>query len=285
MCIIMLALPETIVPDSHLLNSFSSNSDGCGFAYINTDYLGRRRLKIEKSMSFESFLKKYHRAVKNNPYSPFMIHFRYATHGTVDTFNCHPFKVNHNLAMVHNGIITGVGTDTKKSDTQLFNDKILKHLPKDFYKHEAYTLLLEKFLVGSKMVTLDINGDYKIYNESVGHWKDGVWYSNNSYVSFYQPVKINRSLAVVKAKPYTTTYDSAKDLYLCDGCNTFFDNWECNYYKTFDKGELLCYCRTCKGAALGSGKVTATMGISKYRYDIEVDQEDYYAGQRAGGYC
>lgn len=264
MCIAIFASPHTKVPEEHLLESYKSNKDGCGFAYVSTDYTGHKKIKIYKTMDYDKFLKNYNRAFKNNPESPFLIHFRIATHGTVDTFNCHPFKVNKNLAFIHNGIISGVGTDAKKSDTQMFNDVILKNLPKDFYKYEHYKLLIEKFIVGSKIIMLDVDGNYQIYNESSGHWLNDVWYSNSSYKSFkYTPTVHKGGKKFVNNQQY-------QDFYLCDGCNYMHNPNKVNFYKTWT-GELKCYCDQCKVAALMNGDVSQGMGISKWKYDMDSD--------------
>lgn len=282
MCIAILAKAGVKVSDEELLASYKSNKDGCGFAYISMDYVGHRKIKIVKTMDYEIFLRKYKRAQANNPESPFLIHFRIATHGTVNKFNCHPFKVNKDVVMMHNGIISGIPTDVKRSDTQVFNDLILKALPKDFYKYEAYEYLIEKFIGASKMVVLDINGNFTIYNEKSGHWKDGVWYSNYSYKDWGKPLVVKGGYKRnTPAVTYVNPGRKASNFYLCDKCNDFFAQWACNFYKTTD-GELKCYCMECKRSVVADGSIKDVMGISQYRYDIEMDMENYY--DMCGGY-
>lgn len=274
MCIAIFAKPGVKVSDEELFTSYKANKDGCGFAYISTDYLGYKKIKIVKTMSYEVFLRKYHRAQANNPESPFVIHFRIATHGTVDTFNCHPFKINKNTVMMHNGIIPGLPIDGKRSDTQMFNDLILKDLPKDFYKFYSYELLIEKFIGASKLVVMDIEGNFTIYNEKAGHWKDDVWYSNTSYKSYVSYASkpgrvVTRQISYIKPK-------QQHDYYMCDKCKDYFASWACHFYKTFAEGFVKCFCTECNKEVKAKGIVTETMGISKYRYDVEMDMEDYY---------
>lgn len=265
MCIAICTSPNTSLTEDQLLNCHTSNKDGCGFAYISTDYSGVRRLKTYKTMDFQKFKKQYYRAVKNNPESPMLVHFRIATHGTVDKFNCHPFKVNKRMVMIHNGIINGMGVDKNKSDTQLFNDKILKTLPKGWENSEGISLLIEKFIIGSKMLTLDIDGTVRIYNESAGHWKDGIWFSNNSYVKpSYNVVNFKNG------KVYPQTY-YIKETY-CDGCTKSFNSYLLNYYKT-PMGELLAYCKDCSSTAINSGEVRKKDGISRWFYEQELKDE------------
>lgn len=231
-------------------------------------------------MDFDVFMRKYKRALKNNLESPFLIHFRIATHGTVDTFNCHPFFINKNLTFIHNGIISGIGTDKLMSDTQLFNEKILKKLPKDFYKKEEYKLLIEKFIVGSKLITLDINGDVAIFNESSGHWKDGVWFSNNSYSYAKTVYYMQKWPSSDKWYPPEKKKETTLEFYYCDGCNLRHNATDCFYFSV--QGEARVYCKACKETAIANDFVALKDTISKHRYEIELANEDYFTGRYCG---
>lgn len=265
MCIAICVAPGKKLTKAQMINCHASNKDGCGFAYISTDILGHSKIKMYKTMDFNKFLHQYERAVKNNPESPFIVHFRIATHGTVDKFNCHPFKVNKRMAMIHNGIIAGVGVDPKKSDTQLFNEKVLKKLPKGWEKNEAIGALIEKFIVGSKVLILNIDGTVNIYNESLGHWKDGIWFSNYSYVS--SPVVTVYSQNFQRGNYYKAP--KIKDL-PCDGCSKMENPWRLDFYETMG-GDLLAYCPTCNRKALALGEVKKSEGISRWIYEEKVN--------------
>lgn len=179
MCIAIYKPADKTISKEILKECRDSNKDGCGFAYINTDYQGKKKIVVYKSMDFDSFYHKYERATRLNPESPFIIHFRIATHGTVDKFNCHPFMIDHNTVFIHNGIISGVTKDAKRSDTQMFNEEFLRHVdPKVLTTDGPIKKLIEKFVVGSKLVIMNVEGDVQIYHESTGNWQDGVWYSN-----------------------------------------------------------------------------------------------------------
>ena len=182
MCIAIVKMPgENDISKQVLENCAENNPDGCGFAYINTDYHGVSRLKTWKGMDFNDFYHQYNRAKNISPESPFLIHFRIKTHGDIDTDNCHPFNIDNDKVFIHNGIITGVGTDVHKSDTQLFNEKILKGLPDDWFYNESIKTLIEDFIGFSKLAVLTIDGDVDIFNEEKGTWIGGNWFSNTSY--------------------------------------------------------------------------------------------------------
>lgn len=132
--------------------------------------------------TLESFMKAFgpymeHKAV---------IHFRMATHGELDADNCHPFMVNDNLGFVHNGQIHNVKEwDKTKSDTWHFNESILKPLHRSFgvdiVKHRTVRHLIERYINRNKLVFMDNLGDVTIYNEELGIWDAGCWFSNDTY--------------------------------------------------------------------------------------------------------
>lgn len=275
MCIAILAPAGIIVSDDKLRNSYENNSDGMGFAYISTDYVEVKRLKIVKTMDYDTFLRKYKRAVLNNPESPFLIHFRIATHGTVDKFNCHPFKINKRMAFIHNGVISGIGVDKVKSDTQVFNDNFLKTLPKGWETNKACKILIEKFIFNSKIVTLNIDGTTEIYNESSGHWKDGCWFSNNSY----SYTRGSYAVTIVKGnKKYYP--QKVAESYYCDDCGCKLTEFTSNFFMR--KGIPVCLCQSCKTTAIFEKRIKIQDGVSKYRYlkELEEAQNFYsYTGQ------
>lgn len=183
MCIAIAKPIGKIISDSILKTCFDNNNDGAGFACYNTD----GSLFVYKTMSYTDFITKFHEMdelVRDT--SPFIIHFRIRTHGTTDTFNCHPFIIDNQTAFIHNGIIRGMPDcpDKKRNDTQMFNDSILKYLPKKWWKNKAIEYLITEAIGASKLCLLNTkDSDIWIINESKGEWADGIWYSNSSYKS------------------------------------------------------------------------------------------------------
>lgn len=241
MCIAIYKAPEKVISKETLKECFDSNKDGCGFAYINTDYLGVKRIKVYKSMSFNSFYHKYERAVRLNPESPFLIHFRIATHGTVDKFNCHPFFINHNTVFIHNGIISGVTKDKEKSDTQMFNEEFLQHIDATLLtKDGPVKRLIEKFVVGSKLVIMNVEGDVQIYNESSGNWQDGCWYSNFSW----RPVQSYTGGGFSQYRRHLSDTSYVK----CEGCGTWH---QVSNMRAFRSGiDVDAFCKGCSNKVL-----------------------------------
>jgi len=177
MCLLITQTNNKAISENRLRNADENNPHGMGFTYSNGT-----KLIIEKFRHFNKFHARYIKALKTyGKTSHFLIHFRYSTHGTSDgVFNVHPFKVNSRLVFAHNGVIS-VKDDVKRSDTRVFNDTILKQLPKNFLSNKATRELLGNFVSGSKLAFLNVDGESTIINESAGHWDKGVWFSNDTY--------------------------------------------------------------------------------------------------------
>jgi len=178
MCIAIYKPAGKHVSKKTLKQCWRENPDGGGFMYANKGVI-----QITKEISsFKAWYAKYRKAVEMHPDKNFVIHFRIATSGKVDLRNCHPFRVNDNLAFCHNGIINiKMPEKSKISDTLTFRNKILRMLPEKWYKYEAILKLIKGFIVSSKLVFLKSTGEVFIINEEKGVWDKEIWYSNTGY--------------------------------------------------------------------------------------------------------
>ena len=126
MCIALVKKAGAVIENSVLVNCFENNSDGCGMAWIDTD----RTIQVYKTLDYNEFIAEYNKVISTTcNESDMLIHFRIKTHGKVDVANCHPFVINDDAVFIHNGTISGLPTDPDKSDTWMFNETILQHLP------------------------------------------------------------------------------------------------------------------------------------------------------------
>jgi hypothetical protein len=189
MCIAILTTPGTYITKTQFQNSWENNYNGAGFMY-NDD---NNKLHVVKEMlNWETLYKKYEKAREKYPNATFGLHFRISNRGVINRENCHPFKVNNELAFIHNGTVMNVDSHHAKSDTNIFNREILRKLPQidvDYLDNPAVKQILEEFIGRSKMVFLDNYGNFSILNEFEhgGYWENGIWYSNDSHeqVSLY----------------------------------------------------------------------------------------------------
>ena len=177
MCIIVAIPQGKQVTKQTLKRCWDNNPHGGGFMYSDG-----KKVIVEKEMS--SF-KRYCKALMNaraNFDTSFVLHFRISTHGKINETNCHPFLANKNLGFANNGIIYAAPTSDNFSDTYMFNEAILKHLPTNFLTNNAYVSLIAQYIgSGSKLAFLNTKGEITIINEKAGVWDNGVWYSNTGY--------------------------------------------------------------------------------------------------------
>lgn len=161
-----------------LKTCWKNNQDSMGFMYAENGHIETyRTLK-----RFSKFVKQYRRVREKGV--DMVLHFRIGTHGDDTIDNCHPFKVNKHLYFVHNGIIdaTTPGPKDSRSDTRIFNDRILKKLPNNWLEKECFVELVAEYIGYSKLVFMDSEGDVSLINPELGEWdKQGIWYSNDSY--------------------------------------------------------------------------------------------------------
>lgn len=181
MCIAIANTKGNPLTDEQLTACWENNPDGAGIMYKEGGML-----KVYKQQgSLPRFKKKYYQVVE---LSNCLVHFRVKSAGVISMSNIHPFMVNGGLGFIHNGTIFKMPKDDNLSDTQIFNQAILKNLPKDFINNQAVLELIEDYCGNSKLVFMDEDEQFTIINEDRGKWSNGNWYSNDSYKrvnSFY----------------------------------------------------------------------------------------------------
>lgn len=193
MCVAILKPYDKSVTREDMEKCFRTNPHGAGFMYPKDG----RVVVVKGLFDFESFWKAYTKheegPAKNIAMS---IHFRIATSGMKDKLNCHPHVIAQDAAFIHNGVMseyafTGKGKD-HKSDTVHFMESILRPLYEKFGaqflgKADLFHMIAKYIGTYNKMVFMDPK-HYWIMNEKMGDWIGGVWYSNTSWRTTYQPV-------------------------------------------------------------------------------------------------
>jgi hypothetical protein len=181
MCIAILNTPNVTFPKDLISNCWDNNGDGAGLIYTNAGTL----YTFKELHSVDKFYTHYADVRKRFPKSKIVLHFRISTSGGVNVDNCHPFNVHKDLAFVHNGIISDLnGIDPKKSDTNLFNERILQKLPVSFEHNEAIIKLVEEYIGSSKLIFLNAKNEAVIVNEDLGQEDSkypNCWFSNSTY--------------------------------------------------------------------------------------------------------
>lgn len=171
MCLIIASEIGEVPTTEILHNAYQNNKDGWGVVRA----IGNGVLDVQKGFDETAF----QHAMEACKGVPYVAHLRWATHGKVNTDNCHPFKVNRNLWMAHNGVIPIQIRDKSRSDTWHFVEDIIKPAIKQGYDILPYVATLEEIVGRSnKLAFLDVAGRVTLVNEKAGDWQAGIWYSN-----------------------------------------------------------------------------------------------------------
>lgn len=162
-------------------NAFAHNSDGFGIMTVQDG-----RIVQAKTMGGLAAIWNLFKSFDGHDR---IVHFRFATSGTKNLANCHPFSVlkkdegaPFDLAMVHNGVISNF-TEVKSqhSDTANFVSQFLTPLlsfAPDAIFDDLGKKAVANIIDGGRLIFLAGDGRVSIINEDSGSWKDGIWYSN-----------------------------------------------------------------------------------------------------------
>ena len=179
MCVIIHQPKGAYLTKDRALRLWTYNSDGGGYAFIDDDNI----IQSDKSMEFETFWSSFERARSDFPQRDFLLHMRIATHGTTDLTNVHPFQVDDETVVVHNGVFSMVPEYRDgRSDTAVFVEEVLKPMP-DNWLNDFYMLdMMENWVGYNKLAFLTTNPAIEenvvIVNRSFGSTADGMWFSS-----------------------------------------------------------------------------------------------------------
>lgn len=189
MCVIAM-LPKHIALSHKILkNCYERNPDGFGIMAVIDG-----KMEVAKSMgNFNDFLTEFRQFPQNVQRA---VHFRWATHGTLEEKNCHPFPVTPDLYMMHNGVISTCEVDTSFSDTWNFathdlgRPEIMDAWGPDAIARQDFREMVEKISADSKLLFMDGQGRSMMTFEKDWHQERGCWFSNkHSLEEKYKPYR------------------------------------------------------------------------------------------------
>jgi glutamine amidotransferase len=137
-------------------------------------------LQVRKALTIEEFLPMLEQKPDESPY---VLHFRFATHGAVNLDNCHPFTIGGGTAVAHNGVLPWRSTE-ERSDTRCFARDILRPNRREVWGNTFQNHIEDFIGQNNKLAFVNKFGDVTIYNEHCGHWVGNIWFSNYSYRSY-----------------------------------------------------------------------------------------------------
>lgn len=151
-----------------LCAAYQANPHGCGFASVTKKY---------KGLSFATFMAR----LKNVPDSePCIIHFRFATHGSIKPDNCHPFE-QKGVFFAHNGILN-LKPDDDMTDSETAFRKYIYPAIEHYGIDDEFTDAVIDSLIGWSKFAILCDGKIHTYGEFVT-LGDGCSYSNTRFLS------------------------------------------------------------------------------------------------------
>lgn len=228
MCLIIASPEGKLIEDAVVDRGYHDNPHGWGI--MRSD---GTRIRASRGMDFKGFRASYE-TLNGEPY---VIHFRWATHGTTGLDNCHPFKINKKLYVAHNGVLSdSVAPQIRKdmSDTWHYAQK-LRNLGLHVNNLEATIPEIEKEIgAHNKLAFMTSSGEIKIANRHQGVEHSGVWLSNDNSLDkeydwrkwmhgsgsrycYTSPKRLNVRPAQNSWEP-----EIGKEMYdACDGCGSY----------------------------------------------------------------
>lgn len=165
MCVICYRPKGVKMPNMATLKKmYKRNPDGVGFCTPARTY---------KTLEFDDFA----REIAKVGDEPVIIHFRWATHGSVKKSNCHPFSKG-GVKFAHNGVLP-IPSENDKTDSQLCFERVvfpaITHLG---WRSKEADEIIENAACGSRFAIM--NGkDVELF----GRWQqvNGLYFSNMNW--------------------------------------------------------------------------------------------------------
>ncbi|MGM9686566.1 MAG: class II glutamine amidotransferase [Bacteroidaceae bacterium] len=174
MCVIIIKPKGQKLPTkSELKMAYRRNHDGCGFVSESDNF---------KTLDFEEFWQRLKKVPRGENC---IIHFRWATHGSVSIANCHPFydKTTRTWFM-HNGVLP-VNPKEDITDSEFV---FRTYLAKDLRVHHIYSRDFAKTVgqvIGGSRFAFMQNGNLRVFGKFFEY--NGCFYSNLNHLPRFVP--------------------------------------------------------------------------------------------------
>ena len=141
-----------------------------GFGFVTKD-------RCFKTMDFEEFMKEYHEVPRNENV---LIHFRWATHGSKKTSNCHPFR-HGNVFFMHNGVLPFNPEDDITDSEFAFENFVYPAIQRYGYDNHKTEEVINSVRGSSRFATMK-KGFVKLYGNFIK--RDGIYFSNLNFMPY-----------------------------------------------------------------------------------------------------
>lgn len=172
MCVIIVKPAGVKMPSKEVLDAaYHANRDGCGF--VSTFH-------HKKTLSYATFLREL---AKVHQSEACIIHFRLATHGSVRTANCHPFR-RGDVFFAHNGILPIQPMGDMTDSETAFERYIYPAIAEYGYDDEMKDYVISNIIGCSKFAMMRLGDrEAKMYGSFIEQ-ADGCYYSNLRFKAF-----------------------------------------------------------------------------------------------------
>lgn len=164
-CIIIVPRGREIPSENILKQVYAHNRDGMGFA-SETMYF--------RTFDFAAFVEELKKVPVNEN---IIIHFRWATHGSVKLSNCHPFvgyASGKEYYFAHNGVLP-IPSKGDKTDSEIcFREKVLPAIRR--FGFEGAKKHIDQWRSGSRFAIMMPNGEVELFGNY--QYLQGCLYSN-----------------------------------------------------------------------------------------------------------
>ena len=206
MCIIVIKPKDRALPTWATLETcFCLNPDGAGFMYNDKN----GHVQIRKGfMTWNDFKRAFKEEKKLFDWrsATVVFHFRIKTHGEVSRECCHPFPISTDLnrlrktetssrfGIAHNGVISGMKTDARTSDTMAYIMGVVAPCVKmcESINDKNMDAIIKTTLGSSRLALLDGDGNLHMYGNFIE--REGIYYSNHTFEtwsSYYPEYKVS----------------------------------------------------------------------------------------------
>lgn len=149
-----------------------------GFGFATKD-------RIFKTLDFEDFYKQI-KTIKQ--YETAILHFRYATHGSIKLENCHPFRDEESgVSFAHNGILDIKPIKDMTDSETAFRTQIAPIIKANGFQSSEFIFKNYEIIGGSRFAYINSKGEYRLYGTFVQH--KGCWYSNRNFLPYIEQVR------------------------------------------------------------------------------------------------
>jgi len=172
MCVIIIKPAGIDLPNSKILNRAGAyNPHGFGFCTNE---------KLYKTLSFNAFMRE---ARKIGIDDQAIIHFRYATTGSVKRANCHPFEKD-NVFFAHNGVLN-IETKNDMTDSETFFIKVVLPVIDEYgFNSRTFKKIMYKYAGFSRFAIMK-DDTIRLFGNFVEY--EGCYYSNTKFLDYYSP--------------------------------------------------------------------------------------------------